>query len=296
MSPPPPHEIPTDILYEILLQYGVKNLSFLWLNCRAVSRNFKDAVEHVFVTKHLKKTWLHVGVDKYDAYVKLQFDHLDSTDPSRAVFESSECQDRLKPVLGNGLSLEHPNVIIQVRHGANDTMLPDFRYHFDPDLDVKFEVSFDWKGMYCHFFREQKEVRMRFNERQNFIMTQSPFWMFYMFRSMFLGVDESRISRDVRRRRISRNVLENEGREVSGDDELGFRKLKNKKDLAVQECPYSDESDEDEDSETDGSQEDRSEDDEGADDSDAEDEDEDSEVDVSSEDDDEDSNDFDSDD
>lgn len=64
MSPLPPHEIPTDVLYEILLQYGVKNLSFLWLNCRPVSRNFKDVVERVFVTKHLKKTWLHVEIGR----------------------------------------------------------------------------------------------------------------------------------------------------------------------------------------------------------------------------------------
>ncbi|KAK0222820.1 hypothetical protein EDD85DRAFT_859842, partial [Armillaria nabsnona] len=167
MLPPPPHGVPTDVLYEILLQYDVQNLSFLWLNCRAVSRNFKDAVEHVFVTKHLKKAWLHVGVDKHDAYVELQFDHLDSTDSSRAVFDSSECQDRLERGLRNGLSLEHPNLIIQVRHDVNDTMLPDFRYQFDPDLDVEFQVSFDWKGkgMYCHFFREQKEVQRRLDER-----------------------------------------------------------------------------------------------------------------------------------
>ncbi|PBL04305.1 hypothetical protein ARMGADRAFT_1070776 [Armillaria gallica] len=226
-----------------------------------------DAVEHVFVTKHLKKTWLHVGVDKHNAYVELQFDHLDTTDSFRAVFESSECQDCHEPVLGNGLSLEQPNVIIQVRHDVNDTMLPDFRYHFDPDLDVKFQVSFDWKGMYCHFFREQKEVQTRLDERQRFIMTQSPLWVFYMSRSMFLGVDESRISSDVRTERIMRNVLENESREKS---------------LAVQDCPYSDESDEDEDSETDVSQEDtRSEDDEGVDDSEESDEEEDSEPDVS---------------
>ncbi len=113
-------------------------------------------------------------------------------------------------------------------------------------------------------------------------MTQSPFWVFYMSRSMFLGVDESRFSRDVRTERIRRNVLEKEGREVSGDDKSGFHKLENRKRLAVRECPYGDESDDDEDSETDVSEEDtRSEDDEGADDSDESGEDEDSEPDVS---------------
>ncbi len=62
MPPPPPHVIPADIVNEILLQYGVKNIAFLWLNCRPVSHNFKDAVERVFVAKHLKKTWLHVYI------------------------------------------------------------------------------------------------------------------------------------------------------------------------------------------------------------------------------------------
>ncbi len=59
---PPPHDIPADIFYEILLQYSEKNLAFLWLNCRPVFHNFKDAVERVFIAKHLKKTWLHVHI------------------------------------------------------------------------------------------------------------------------------------------------------------------------------------------------------------------------------------------
>ncbi len=64
-----------------------------------------------------------------------------------------------------GPSLERPNMIIQVRHELNDTVLPDFRYHSDSDLDLKFEVSFDWKRMYCHFFREQKEVQKRLDDK-----------------------------------------------------------------------------------------------------------------------------------
>ncbi|KAK0470240.1 uncharacterized protein EV420DRAFT_1634679 [Desarmillaria tabescens] len=211
MSPP---DIPADVIYEILLQYNVQNLGFLWLNCRPVSRNFKDAVERVFVTKHLRKIWLHVDAES------------------------------LEWALRNGSSLEL-NVIIQIRHDANDTMLPDLRYHFDSDEDVEFEVSFDWKGMYSHFFREQREVQRRLNERFQSIRAEaargSILSAFHSFRRMALGVDDSRISCAVRSERIRRNVLESEGREVSGDDRKGFGRLERKKDLVAVEDPYSDE-------------------------------------------------------
>lgn len=55
-----PREIALDIFYEIILKYGVKDLTFLWTTCRQVSRNFKEAAERLFVIKHLKKTWIHI--------------------------------------------------------------------------------------------------------------------------------------------------------------------------------------------------------------------------------------------
>ncbi|KAK0432285.1 hypothetical protein EV421DRAFT_1508249 [Armillaria borealis] len=168
MSPPPSQDIPVDIFYEILLRCGVQDLCFLWLNCRPVSRNCKDAVERVFVTKHLKKTWIRVDTgaksrteDQHDTDVEFQFYRLDPTDSTRAIFESYKYEDGIEEALRTGPSLERPNMVIQIRHELNDTALPDFRYHSDSDLDLKFEVSFDWKGMYCHFFREQKEVQKR---------------------------------------------------------------------------------------------------------------------------------------
>ncbi|PBL04315.1 hypothetical protein ARMGADRAFT_1070783 [Armillaria gallica] len=42
-------------------------------------------------------------------------------------------------------------------------MLPEFQSTFDPGMNL-FEISFDWKGMYSHFFREQKEVGKRMRE------------------------------------------------------------------------------------------------------------------------------------
>ncbi len=97
--------------------------------------------------------------------MEFQFYRLDPTDSTRAIFESYKYKDGIEEVLRTGPSLERPNMVIQIRHEINDTVLPDFRYHSDSDLDLKFEISFDWKRMYCHFFREQKEVQKRLHER-----------------------------------------------------------------------------------------------------------------------------------
>ncbi len=193
-----PQETPSDIFYEILLHSRVKELSFFWITCRQVSRSFKDAVEHVFITKHLNKTWIRIdaGRSLYDPLLcffkkltfvlgiwhssehgkvflssEFKFYRLDPADPSRAVFKYDECHEnsqeelarRLSQMLKNGPSLERPRVMIQVRRSANDTMLPEFQCTFDPGTNL-FEISFDWKGMYSHFFREQKEVGKRMRE------------------------------------------------------------------------------------------------------------------------------------
>lgn len=53
-----------DVAYYILLYVGVelKDLTWLWATCREVSRPFKDAVERVFITKHLKRTSLSTNL------------------------------------------------------------------------------------------------------------------------------------------------------------------------------------------------------------------------------------------
>ncbi len=210
-----------------------------------------------------------------DADVELQFYGVDPTDSTRAIFESCVYQDFLEREFRNGPSLEFQNVILQIRHDANDTMLPDFRYEFDPDPNIEFEVSFGWKGMYSHFFREQREAERRLDEyvcilRLLLLISDSCHSQYQSikaeaeaarvplfqtsrgFRFLAFGVDHVRIGCAVRSERIRRNMLKNEGREVSGDDRSGSEKLEIKKRLVViLEDPYSDEScvedDEDED-------------------------------------------------
>ena len=58
----PPLTFNTDVFTHILMFIGTKDhdMTWLWTTCREVSRDFKDAVERVFITRHLKKTWLRV--------------------------------------------------------------------------------------------------------------------------------------------------------------------------------------------------------------------------------------------
>lgn len=55
-----PSMFSADVISLILMHVGVKakDLTFLWATCRVVSRDFKNAVEHVFETRHLKRTFL----------------------------------------------------------------------------------------------------------------------------------------------------------------------------------------------------------------------------------------------
>ncbi|KAK0193394.1 hypothetical protein F5146DRAFT_1030425 [Armillaria mellea] len=273
MSPPPPHDIPADIFYEICLQYGVKNLAFLWLNCRPVSHNFKDAVERVFVAKHLKKTWLYVNIRELQRGIELQFHRLDAADPTRAVFESSAYQVLLERVLKKGPSLS--NVIIQIRHDANDTMLPDFRYHFDPDPAVNFEVSFDWKGMYCHFFREQKEA----NRRCDIAMVRATRALASVITCdpLPVSIDREKIARHLRLERLKRRMLEvqsPEGRHEFWNVHSGFHALERRQYSAMLEGVDSEDEVEDEENEDEDEDESEDGDDASEDDSESEEDDE----------------------
>ncbi|PBL04286.1 hypothetical protein ARMGADRAFT_1004874 [Armillaria gallica] len=289
-----PREIAPDIFYEIILKYGVKDLTFLWINCRQVSRNFKEAVERLFVIKHLKKTWIHIDPGEWYSEdhgkvflaSEFKFSRLDPTDPSRAIYNDEQCHEdfheefarRLKRMFENGPSLERPRVIVQVRRSANDTMLPAFHSNFDPESKV-FEISFDWKGMYNHFFREDKEVSRRMhdwvesikdevragaNDPENGLGTASFMRVMQMYASI-----SNEIHKTIRSQRIQRNVLENEGRDVSGKDDAGYQRVKEAGQTAGCEEPYSDEEvsgeeDEQDGTESEGDSEDASEDGEGS--------------------------------
>lgn len=53
--------VPSDLFYPILLSFDCKSsdLVFLWTTCREVSRDFKNAIERVFMYRHLEETSLN---------------------------------------------------------------------------------------------------------------------------------------------------------------------------------------------------------------------------------------------
>ncbi|KAF8916132.1 hypothetical protein CPB85DRAFT_1432488 [Mucidula mucida] len=53
--------IPVDVYYNILRR--IKDLTFLWTTCRVVSREFRDAVDLVFIRQYLPQTYLAVDTD-----------------------------------------------------------------------------------------------------------------------------------------------------------------------------------------------------------------------------------------
>lgn len=66
--------VPVDVYYNIL--YRMRDLPWLWTTCRAVSRDFRAAVELVFIRHHLPKTGLGIDCGRFpvqnDSYMVLR--------------------------------------------------------------------------------------------------------------------------------------------------------------------------------------------------------------------------------
>jgi len=175
---PPSAKVDADVFFDILMCVGISadELVWLWTSCREVSRHCKDAVERIFISKHLKKTFLSVpgGMQFHETYGKVHlqtefvFSGLDSNDRTRAIFHvdrSNSNKDpefaaavdslvlqHLQSVFKHGNSVAHPKITIQIRHSINDTYMPDLEPKWD-----QFEMKINWMGMYSAWFREAKE-------------------------------------------------------------------------------------------------------------------------------------------
>ncbi|KAK0193393.1 hypothetical protein F5146DRAFT_1030424 [Armillaria mellea] len=125
----------------------------------------------------------------------------------------------------NGPSFERPRVIVQVRRSANDTMLPAFQSNFDPESKV-FEVSFDWKGMYSHFFREKNEVGRRMHDWVESIKDEVRAGASDPENRMYGSISNENLQDYPLAEDSNRTSLENEGREVSGKDDAGYQRVK----------------------------------------------------------------------
>ncbi|KAM0801618.1 hypothetical protein BDR22DRAFT_181620 [Usnea florida] len=188
MSAMPSHlRFPPEILRNITENFrcrkSLDELSYLWTTVRLVSRQFKDDVEDIFRTEHLRKTWLYLDNSEIDdLYVKLYFDTIQSQHPGRAVFSSrldtknrarqwEEMSKTLLARVGTGrLSEADRSVpesrmrlytcppglfVVQVRGSVCDCAIPSLDFNVNP---LRLELSFEWRDLFHRFFGERKIV------------------------------------------------------------------------------------------------------------------------------------------
>ncbi|KAK7026503.1 hypothetical protein VNI00_015583 [Paramarasmius palmivorus] len=260
----------SNVFFNILMFVGVKesDLTFLWTTCRGVSRDFKDAVERVFIARHIQKTWIrfiHAGT-------QFQFSHIDPDDPSRAVFRDEETSIQDRPVIisrlqrffGDGIPPHTPMIVVHIRSYANDTWIPILEYDWDA-----MEATVDWRGMYTEYFREEKEhtrrVAMLEKDRHN---QRKLMQMREMIDRGQIELDKAILiagkaylaeSEDAKRAVRSERIAWNVRRERPDlapwndpdSDELGYQRVKSINFVAGWE-EYSDDEVEDEDEQSDG--------------------------------------------
>ncbi|KAF9269822.1 hypothetical protein L218DRAFT_993813 [Marasmius fiardii PR-910] len=267
-----------DVFSSILIHIGVRveDMVFLWTTCREVSRGSKDAVERVFIMKHLKRTYLKIDAGescytiRMELYRKVSlateytFSHLDLNDRTRAIFRDKEChQDfkrlmrrTLKEIFEEGNPVDNPQVVIQIRREASDTLIPNLEFDWN-----NLEMKFDWMGMYSEWFKEEKEHARRVEEMvdgtgglkvlalqmrqkvQNGEMDEMESFM-VLLKSFAGGHEDTR--KKLRAERIARNIRKQYGildYDVEDDEEVteSYKKLKTIRHWIGFEDPYSDE-------------------------------------------------------
>ncbi|KAG5649720.1 hypothetical protein H0H81_002374 [Sphagnurus paluster] len=190
MNPASGVDFPQDLIYPIL--FYVKDLNFLWTDCREVSREFARAAERVFLVRHLQRTRLTINLGIFSPFLppnmsknmpmgtcpalqggkialssSFTFSRLDPTNPSRAIFadidlcesefeEELESRLRLRLGLGRERMPQRSQLAVHIRRDwINDTALPGFALNLDGE---KPEVSFEWHGMCSALFREERKL------------------------------------------------------------------------------------------------------------------------------------------
>ncbi|THH29333.1 hypothetical protein EUX98_g4849 [Antrodiella citrinella] len=106
-------------------------------------------------------------ISKISLQSEFTFTHIDLTDCTYAVFRETECYDDVKPLLSRTLAsmfeygnpVHRPRIVIQIRHHANDTCIPDLEPNW-PALEIKC----NWKGMVSEWFKEEWEYARRVKE------------------------------------------------------------------------------------------------------------------------------------
>ncbi|KAF9003736.1 hypothetical protein BDZ89DRAFT_1145975 [Hymenopellis radicata] len=224
--------IPADVYYNILRR--IKDLTFLWTTCRAVSRDFRDAVDLVFIRHHLPKTYLAADMGLSASF---SFDSLDPSDPAIALFKDKDCDADLRPKVIRRLKdrfddefgnvCHAPRIVVQVRRLANDTPICDMK----PDWDT-LSLTANWKKMFSEFFAEEKayhrSMQAQLDAAKDTIvaMRDDPDFgatMEFLFATYERHDETAR--RQVRDRRIKRHVWEQSHIDWKRTDSKGLKNV-----------------------------------------------------------------------
>ena len=162
---------------------SMRDLTYVWTECRQVSKQFKKRIELSFGQAHLPKTflnfdismwynpsqvqrlyWLTRGPPRKPAYgwgppYRFDFDRL-SDDRKTAIYvpwhgnqpisSLSKIQDKLERQTSTSW-FDKPGQTVQFRRGMNDIAIPFL------DLDHKNgELSIDWRELYTLYFTEER--------------------------------------------------------------------------------------------------------------------------------------------
>ncbi|KAF2193217.1 hypothetical protein K469DRAFT_715253 [Zopfia rhizophila CBS 207.26] len=165
--------LPPELWIRILSHHH--DLTHLWTTCRLISSTFCAYVEQVFAEYHIRSTRIDFQLEKFNLGGKSRrpeipttFHRFESSEGKRLVYFRDKrgkrevgkefgfekvmerWEDRVR-----GSKPETPHYTVMIGGVVNDTALPGLAIHAEER-----EVSFDWRGMFRAFFREQERMRV----------------------------------------------------------------------------------------------------------------------------------------
>ncbi|KAF4627489.1 hypothetical protein G7Y89_g10664 [Cudoniella acicularis] len=162
--------LPPELWNRVISNFNKEqDLPALWTTLRHVNTTFRDIIESIFRTKHLRKTFInfHLGekwtdeIGRIVLNLEYNFSHL-SNDQRIAIFETdvgdpeytTEIRQRLKGIIADQerlLFIESPPFNVQIHRELNDTPIPGLSIDFE-----NFNLSCDWRGLFTRFFGEEQ--------------------------------------------------------------------------------------------------------------------------------------------
>ncbi|KAF2197544.1 hypothetical protein GQ43DRAFT_475347 [Delitschia confertaspora ATCC 74209] len=224
--------LPLEVWIHVLEHYD--DLNHLWSTCRHVSAGWKLYIEQIFAQRHLQGTKIVYQLEKNNLGGKsrrpemhMTFSHFSPDDKTLAHFKA-EVHEGSKSSVIRSLTTktvwerwvdqvrssrpENPRYTIQIERMVNDTELPRVMVN----LGAR-EISFDWRGMFQAFFREEERFRV-LCEREIENCTLQP--ENGNLRGLFSEVPQETIFRSQRRELQKRIRRERLKEHYEGDEEM----------------------------------------------------------------------------